>query len=109
MLTSLLVLREQVNPSSVSEDSFVETVSFPSILKPVNSHPPQVQYEVPRLSKKRIRWTLEEEERLIKGVNTYGEGRWTDIRRIMHLTSRTNVEIKVRMKRVYECRINGEI
>ncbi|KNB45015.1 hypothetical protein JH06_1287 [Blastocystis sp. subtype 4] len=94
MLTSLLMLREQVNPSSVSEDSFVETVSFPSILKPVNSHPPQVQYEVPRLSKKRIRWTLEEEERLIKGVNTYGEGRWTDIRRIMHLTSRTNVEIK---------------
>ena len=83
MLTSLLMLREQVNPSSVSEDSFVETVSFPSILKPVNSHPPQVQYEVPRLSKKRIRWTLEEEERLIKGVNTYGEGRWTDIRRIM--------------------------
>ena len=98
-----------MNPSSVSEDSFVETVSFPSILKPVNSHPPQVQYNVTRLAKKRKRWTLEEEERLIKGVNTYGEGRWADIRRIMHLSSRTNVEIKVRMKRVCDCRINGEI
>lgn len=79
----------------MSEESFVETTTFPAISRPVNSRPPEVQYTVKHLSKKRNWWTKDEEERLIKGVNTYGEGRWADIRRVMRLTSRSNVELKV--------------
>lgn len=97
------------HPATVSEDSFVETVSFPAILKPTFSSPPQVEYVVPRLAKKRVPWTRKEEELLIKGVHTYGEGHWSDIRRLMKLTSRTNVEIKVRMISACKCRINGGI
>ena len=45
-------------------------------------------------------WTPEEEAKLIKGVNTYGKGNWALIRRKMHLTERTNVELKDKWRNI---------
>lgn len=51
-------------------------------------------------SRKRRMWTEEEEARLIKGVNTYGRGNWVLIRKKMHLTERTNVELKDKWRNI---------
>lgn len=72
------------------------TSSFPEVKRPSRkSSVPRETYEFPRETRRRRRWTKEEEGRLIQGVHTYGEGQWVAIRRHMRLTSRSNVELKV--------------
>ncbi|KAK8792356.1 hypothetical protein WA588_004854 [Blastocystis sp. NMH] len=77
-----------------SEESFVATSSFPAVKRPSRaSSVPRETYVFPRETRRRRRWTAEEESRLTQGVHTYGEGQWAAIRRHMRLTSRSNVEI----------------
>ena len=98
----------QIPPISESTTSLPESSSakpsstqFPTISKPMVPPAsakvglPKVSYYIPHPAKKRVFWTKEEEDRLAKGVHTYGEGRWADIRIRMKLRNRTNVELKV--------------
>lgn len=46
----------------------------------------------------RRRWTLEEDELLIYGVQKWGVGNWSQIRSSMHITGRSNVNLKDRWR-----------
>ena len=87
---------KRVSFLSRSLPGFVATSSFPAVKRPSRaSSVPRETYVFPRETRRRRRWTAEEESRLTQGVHTYGEGQWAAIRRHMRLTSRSNVELKV--------------
>ena len=96
------VLPTEESSTSISESTAKPSFTqFPAIPKPMAPPAPakvslpKVNSYVPRPVKKRVFWTKEEEDRLTKGVHTYGEGHWADIRIRMKLRNRTNVELKV--------------
>ena len=95
---------KQIFPSpheskSVSEEPKLQT--FPpnfALSKP--SYREVIHSEALVSTRTRRMWTPEEESKLIKGVNTYGRGNWVLIRKKMHLTERTNVELKDKWRNI---------